>query len=255
MTERLSEKYKMFNEVINISSASSGLSNAYSMAEGGGITFIVGAGTVAAAATATTPTITVRQSGDRSLATSATVAGLSTTLGPTVANTVTAVKSVLVSISSAATDGETLVLNGFTLTANGTASTVSTALAFGSTLGATAAGGLDARINSLASVINNSTLNRWFTATTQSTVAARIVVNDTANTSINLVSTGTIYTLTVEKQQVVINVKSEDLNSTSAYVGIGISTAATALNCAVAAITGEVRYKPPVVIGNHIKST
>lgn len=257
MSARLGEENKINCEVVSITSAASALSDAYSFDDCERITFIVGAGTVAGAATAITPTLQVRQSGDIGLSTSTTIGGATARLGPTTANQFSGIKTALITITTAATGAETIILNGHTLTLNaGTNSTVTTALTFGSTLGATAAEGLETRMNGLSSVINNSTLSRWFTATTVSTAAVRITTNDTAATSLNAVTTGTIFTLTAERLQSIIEVKAEDLNSTSKYVGIGITTAATAVTYGVTVIKSGLRTMPPVHPAQvHKKST
>lgn len=243
---RLGEDAQIFHEQISISSAATGNTLGYSMENCSKISFICGLGTVSATSVNVSPTFTVRQSGDVGLSTSTTIGGATAVCGPTTANQITNARSVLISVTTAATGGETLTINGYTLTQNlGTVSTIATAMLFGSTVGATAAGGLDGHMNTLSSVINNSTLSRWMTASTPSTLAVRLVAKDTASTGISVASTGTVYTIISEKSHSQIDVLAEDLNSTSKYVGLHISTVATAVTCGITVIKHGLRNSPP----------
>ncbi|MCG8430861.1 MAG: hypothetical protein MJA29_06795 [Candidatus Omnitrophica bacterium] len=245
MTERLGEKTQIFHEQISISSAATGLTNGYSMHDCTKISFICGVGSMAAAATAITPTFTVRQSADSLLSTSAAVSGATAICGPTTANAITNSRSLTITITTSATDTETLTINGKTVSAGTTGgSTVSTNIAFGSSVGATASGGLDGRVNSLSSVINASTLSYFMTAATISTAAIRLTPKDTASTGVSVQSTGTAYTVTSEKSHSQIDVLAEDLNSTSQYVGLHISTVATSVTCGITVIKEGLRNRP-----------
>ncbi|MCP3680258.1 MAG: hypothetical protein GY782_08435 [Gammaproteobacteria bacterium] len=258
MSMRIQEGNKVFNEVVTISSAAGATSLPYSMSDCDEITFVVGIGTAACAATAITPTLNVIQSGDIGLSTNTTVAGATGTIGPTTANEITNAKSVLITISSAATDGETVTINGTTWTAStaGVSTAAATALTFGSSVGATAAGGLDGRVNSLASAINAYNLLSGLTAATVSTVALRVTADDTASTDVNIQTTGTIYALTAEKMQSIISVKAGDIASTSKYVALQISSATTTVQAAIGVIKSGVRHKPPFQVAQtNVKST
>src|SRR3990167_3023975 len=242
--KRLGEDAQIFHEQISISSAATGMTLGYSMEDCESISFICGLGTVAAAA-ATSPTFTVRQSGDIGLSTSTTEGGATAIGGVSTANQVTNARSVLITLSSASTDTNTITLNGYTLTQTTVGSaTVATALTFGATAGSTDAAGLNSMGNSLSSVINNSTLSYWMTASTPSTATVRLVAKDTASTGITVASTGG-HTITLEKSHSQIDVLASDLNSTSKYVGVHISTVATALTCGVTVIKRGLRYSPP----------
>lgn len=259
MSSRIGEKHKIFNEVGSISSASGFTSLGYSMDDCKQITFVVGMGSVAADTTGIAPTVTVRQGGDAGLSTSTTIGGATATFGPTVVNTLTNVKSALITMTTVSTLTNVVTLNGLTLTYSTTpTSTASTNLQFGSTIGATAAGGIDGTVNSLASVINNATAGEFagLTATTESTAALRITANDTASTDVNVASTAASgFGITSEKAQAIIEIRADDLDSTSKYVACAISTGATAVNMSITVIKDGERKLPPSQIGQHIKST
>lgn len=260
MSERLGETRQIFHEQISISSAATGLTNAYSFEDCDQITFVCGLGTASAAVTGLAPTFTVRQSGDLSLSTSTTVGGATAVCGPTTANQVTNARSILITFGTAATGAQTVTLNGYTMTyTTATASfgsTIATALFFGSTVGSTAAEGQELAGNSFSSVVNNSTLSYWMTASTPSTATVRLVPKDTASTGITAASTVfTAYGITSEKSHSVIDVRAADLNSTSKYVGIHISTVATAVTCGVTVIKSGLRHAPPYLSAQAYKKS
>src|SRR3990172_7723597 len=114
--KRLGEDAQIFHEQISISSAATGMTLGYSMEDCSKISFICGLGTVAAAATAISPTFTVRQSGDVGLSTSTTVGGATAICGPTTANQITNARSILITFGTAATGAEVLTINGKSLT-------------------------------------------------------------------------------------------------------------------------------------------
>jgi hypothetical protein len=256
MSNRVGEEYKLSNEVISISSATTGLSCGYSMDDCNEVTFVVGMGTALSAATAITPTITVRQSGDSLLSTNATIGGLTATLGPTTAEVLNNVKKALITMTTAATGAQTVTVNGVVWTFSTAPET--TSLTFGSAAGSTNAEGLEQSMNTLSSGINASTVAalQGLTATTGSTANVSIRVNDTASTSLSLTGVAGAYGLTSEKSQVIFSVLESDLNSTSKFVGIQIGTAVTAVTLAVCAIQKGMRYKEPFqVAGSNLKST
>jgi hypothetical protein len=261
MSHRPAEWQKIFNEVVTITSAAGATSLRYDMGEAYKITFAVGGGT-AAASTALAPTISVRQAVDEPAATSTTIASATGTLfNPATANQVQRAKSALITMTTAATLAETIVINAnntsYTLTYSTAPSTVATALTFGSTIGATAAGGLDGTVNSLSSIINASTLGAFITAATISTLAIRLTIDDTAiNTSgVNILTTGANFAPSYEKYQSIIEVLSEDMNATSKYAYCVISSAATTVQCAITVIKEGMRYMEPSQVGQHVKST
>lgn len=253
---QLSKKYRIFNEVGVISSANQFDTLGYSMADCDAITFICGYGTAAAVSTAIVSNVTLRQGADRGLSTSTTIGGATATLGPTTANSVANVKSAIITMGTASTLTNTIVINGLTFTYATVAS--ATALNFGSGEGSTVAAGIDNSVNSLSSIINASTRAalQGLTATTISTAAIRIVVDDTASTSLAIASTAdTQFAITQEKQQAIVRVKAEDLNSTSAYVLCRLSTCATSVPVSVTVVKEYTRHLPPFVIGQDIEAT
>ena len=249
MTIRLGEDHSIFHEQITVSSASSGLTLGYSMENCDQISFICGLGTAAAAATAITPTFTVRQGGDLALSTSTTVGGATAVCGPTTVEQVNNARSVLITFGTAATGAQTVTLNGHVLTyTTSTASfgsTIATALFFGSTVGSTAAEGQELAGNSFSSVVNNSTLIYWMTAATISTAVVRLTAKDTASTGITVLGVVAAYSPTIEKAHSQIDILASDLNSTSKYVALGISTATTSVTCGITVIKSGLRYSPP----------
>lgn len=254
--ERLSQKNKVFNEVGLISSASSFNTLGYSMEDCDAITFICGYGTASGAATAIVSNVTVRQGADRGLSTSTTVGGATATLGPTTALTVSGVKSAVITMGTASTLTNTLVINGLTFTYTTVGS--ATALNFGSGEGSTVADGIANSMNSLSSIINASTNAALLglTATTISTAAIRIVVDDTASTSLSITSTADAnFAIVQEKQTAVVRVLASDLNSTSKYVQCRLSSCATSVPVSVTVIKENVRYAPPFTIHQDVQST
>lgn len=254
--EGLSKKYRIFNEVGLISSASTFKTLGYTMEDCDAITFICGYGTASAAATAIASNITVRQGADKGLSTSTTIGGATATLGPTTALTVTNVKSAVITMGTASTLTNTLIINGETLTYS-TVPAVAT-LNFGSTLGSTVAGGIDGSVNTLSSIINASTVAalQGLTASTISTAAIRIVVDDTASTNLSITSTADAnFAIVQEKQQAIIRVTAADLNSTSKYVACILSTCATSVPVSVTVVKEYIRFQPPFVIGVDNQAT
>ena len=252
---RLGENSQIFSEVMTVTSAAGATSLGYSMEDCDKITFVCGLGTIAAS-TAGAPVMTARQSADAGLSTSTTIGGATAAVGISTANQLTNVRSALITISSASTDGNTLVLNGYTLTQSTVGSaTIATAMTFGATAGTTDAAGLASISNSLSSVINNSTLSYFMTASTPSTATVRLTAKDTASTGITLVSTG-VHTVTLEKAHSIVEILAQDLNSTSKYVGVALSTAMTSAAVSVTVIKQGLRNSPPYQSAQaHKKST
>lgn len=262
MSHRPSEEQKIFNEIVTISSAAGANSRRYSMSDCYKITFCVGMGT-AAASTTIRPTVTARQAVDEAAATSTTIAGATAQLGASTANQINNAAAGLITFTTASTLTETVAItvggSTYTLTEVGQStlvSTVATALAFGSSVGSTNAGGLDALANSLSSVINASTLSKWITAATASTASVRITVNDTGgSTGFNALTTGTNIAPSYEKSMAIIEVLAEDLNATSQYAYVALSSAATAVQMGITVIKSGMRQQPPAQVGPVTLST
>ena len=257
MTQRTGEGTQIFTEMFTLTSAAGATSMAYSMENCDKITFVCGLGTAAAEATAITPVFTAVQSADNLLSTNAAITGATAVVGPTTANQLSNARSVLITLGTAATGAQTLVINGKTLTfSTAGGATVATAMTFGSTEGSTVAEGLTKASSSLAAVINASTLSYFMTASTPSTASVRLHAKDTASTGIAAATTAAAaYSLTSEKAHSLIEILAEDLNSTSKYVGISISTVATSVPVTITVIKSGLRYGPYQSAQVHTKST
>jgi len=252
MSGRIGEDNRIKIDILAPTSAASKTSKYIDMCVCERVCFAVGMGAVGANNSITAKLV---QSGDKLGTTSADVTGASTILGSTAANTVTKAKSVLITISSAATDAETLVINGSTFTcstAGGNATAYARALVFGSTAGTTAAGGIDAIAHSLAAVINTNLTN--LTAATASTATVQINVNDGVSTFIN-VTGGATLSPSYLQAMALIEINAEQLNSTSRYCAVTLTTAATALTMGVCAIGSGLRQGPGTLVGPYHKTT
>jgi hypothetical protein len=160
-------------------------------------------------------------------------------------------------MTTAATLTNSIVLNGVTLTYSTTPnSTNATALQFGSTIGATAAGGLDGTMGSLATVINAATAFAGkLTATTVTTAACLISVDSTdMSTDVNVASTGVQFAPTVNRQMVMIDIDVDELNSTSEYVFFTASSCDTAVALSGSIAKNGIRFKPPKIVGQYVKT-
>ena len=82
-------------------------------------------------------------------------------------------------------------------------------------------------------------------ATTASTSAVRLTAKDTASTGITIGVGSIAHTVTSEKSHSIIEIRAADLNSTSKYVGLGISTATTSVACGITVIKSGLRNSPP----------
>ena len=182
-------------------------------------------------------------------------------LGPSTAFQVQSAKTLTVTVTTATTLTETIVINGNTLTFVGEStlvSTIGTALAFGSSVGATNAEGLETFMNSLASVINAASILDGITATTNTTAALILSLDDTATfaSGITALTTGANITPAYEKSQSIIEVNAGDLDSTSQYVGLQISSADTSVQVGICVIKDGMRYQEPIQVARtYIKST
>lgn len=257
MTHRTGEVTQIFTELFTLTSAAGATSMGYSMENCDKITFVCGLGTAMAGATAITPTFTAIQSYDIGLSTNAAISGATAVVGPTTASQLRNARRVLITFGTAATGAQVLTINGKTLTFSTVGSaTVSTAMTFGSTEGSTVADGLQKAANSLSSVINNSTLGYFMTASTPTTATVRLTAKDTASTGIDILTPATAaYDLTSEQAHSMIEILAEDLNSTSRYVGVSISTVATSVPVAVTVIKSGLRFGPYQSAQAYKKST
>jgi len=254
---RLGEFKDIFLEPLSISSAAGTTSLVYDVSDATQFTVIVGGGTALAGTTANNPAITVRQSGDSAGATSTTITGATGSLGISTALQVPNAKTALITMTTAATLTNSLVINGVTLTySTAPQSTAASSYTFGSSLGATAEGGLEGTMASLATVINASTaLGEKLIASTVTTAACQIMVRSSnKSTDVNVAATGVQFTPTIIRQQSIIEVPVDRLNSTSQYVFFTVSSASTAIALGGSLIKSGIRYKPPHQVGQYVKT-
>ncbi len=211
------------------------------------ITFLLGMGTAIGGIDST---ITVRQAANVTACQSTLgglVTGATAVLGSTAANRIVNAVEAIISVTTATTS-ETVSINGVNFTYSTVNGAATATTGFGSTIGATVAGGLEAMMNSLSSKINNSTFaaHAGITASTPSTLAVVLTVDDTASTVVNCTSTAASpVTCAYVSQLAQISIPVDMLNSTSRYVCIEFSTAATSVLMGVATIKDHVYWNPP----------
>ncbi len=233
MSARISERIKIDVDVYASSSAAQ-TSKFFDMSEVESAAFVVALGPIAANSQYA---ISLLQSGDKLGATNATVTNCNVVAGSTAATLVTGARSILITASSASTDGNTIQINGTTFTQS-TANSA-TALQFGSTAGSTSAAGLDDIVKAIVARVNSYMPN--LIASTVSTSQVRIQVRDNANTSINCTCSAN-HTPSYESVYSVLEVRGEEMNSTSRYLGVQISTGQTAVAKSITVIRGGNRY-------------
>lgn len=217
-------------------------------------------------------TITVLQSGDKNMATNAglSTATLNVNIGTTAANRVDRVQSAYINFSTVDTDNATatIQINGITLTklttfaANGT--NFNSTGGFGSSVSSTVAEGLELSGAGLANLINstfgssvyNGGLGSVFRAVTISTQTVRVDCIDTMQltSGLTIVTTGNGFRPHIGQQQVKLEFKTDELNSTSKFVALSISSVATSLQMSITCIKSGVRYQPKF-FGNSKIST
>lgn len=204
--------------------------------------FVVSMGTAAAGLQSA---ITVLESSVTTAAGSA-IAGATAVIGSTSSTRLDRVKQAIITISSASTDNNLIRINGTTYTQS-TANTA-TSLQFGSTAGTTSAAGLDDISHALSSRINAN--QAYITATTISTLAVRISLDDTASTfSLDVNADSANHTFISELAWASIEIKASDLATTSKYVALNLGTVATAIRANVTVLRYNNRYDPAPVRG------
>lgn len=256
---RIGEKTKIYSEVLTVTSAVGATSMTYSMSDCSQIAFIVGISTLVGA-TATSPTLTVVQSADKLLSTSAAVASCTGTLGIATAEQLTGCRQGVVTLGATnLTTAASITINGERLMFSSDATEISdNATVWGSSINTASAEGRTHASSNLAELINNSTLAalKGISASTPSTDSVRITLDDTNTTSTGMSLVATASTglpLTLEKKQSIIEVKADDLAATSQYVGLQISTGDTSIEYAVTVVKSGLRFSGPQQ-GQHVKS-
>lgn len=243
--DRLGENLKIDAEAFAMTSAVGATSQFYSMAGYDKALVVVSHATIGAGLQ---PVVTINQAADATSA-GAAITGSSVVLGST-ANSVANARVAFITISSATTDGNTLVINNSTFTVSTAVS--ATAKTFGATAGATAAAGVDPIVTSLTSLINTYCTN--LRATTASTAVVRVEVKDGADTSIDITSTGANLTPSYGQAMSMIEIRPSALNSTSGGFRVKISTMATALTVGLTVIRSGA-YKPASLTGPYLVAT
>lgn len=255
----LSERFRLDSEAFSITTSAGATSKRVSMEDYDKCCFIVAMGTAAANSNFT---IVVNQSSDSTGA--GTTASGALTMGSTSATRVDNARSAVITISSATTD-EVVTLGGltYTYTTSTALFTVSsgsgTTRYFGSTLGASVAEGLASAMHSLATGINNSSHGvPGITATTNTTAAVLLTLDDTAATAgvavINLTATGAGLTVSYDSAEAIIEVQAADLTSGQKYVSLTASTSTASMVIAITSIR-DGRHIPAIVQGQLTKTT
>lgn len=242
----IGEHLRIDSETFNLTSAAAATSKPVSLEDYNKLCFVVGMGTAAANLN---PAITVQQSSD---STGARTTVASTTIGSTSATRVDNARSAVVTMGTAATLTQRVVVNGTTFTF--TTSMTATSGEFGSTVGATAAEGLASAMHSLATLINGTNGISGITATTQTTAAVLLEVDDTAATSLNLSATGGGFTVAYDSAQAIVEIDASDLSTGQKYVSLKVSTVATSVDIAISSVRSG-RHKPAIVQGTYKKSS
>ena len=246
---RISENYGFLPHALTISSASTSFTIPINVEGADSVMFLLGMGT---AAGGVNTTVHIRQGGTPEVAASTnstTVPGATAiVLGSTAANLVSNALRGLITVTTAATAAQTVTVNTISFTHSSLGGETTNSTLFGSTLGATVAGGLEAIMNSLSSKINASTVGalQGLTAATVSTANVSVRLNDTASTDVNLLtSAASPFSAAYEAQQTIVEIPVDMLNSTSKYLSAMFCSAATSVLVGSVAIKGGVTHNPP----------
>ena len=153
MKHNIGDYYRVDTDFLSITSAAGATGKMLDMRDYDRALFIFSVGTF----TLNVATAYIVQSADEKGSTQAAISGATAAFGNATAQQFSKLNKLLITVSSAATDGETVVINGVTLT-NSTAgaTTTASAMGFGSSDGATGTGGSTAIANSLASRLNST---------------------------------------------------------------------------------------------------
>lgn len=236
--ERIGEKYQVDCEVLSVTSGVGATSQFYSMENCSRALIVV---SMATAAGNLQPIVSISQ-GAAATSTPAAITASSALLGSSNINRVDRGRQAIITITTATTDGETLIINGTTFTVSTAAA--ATALTYGATAGSTAAAGAATICASLSSLINTYCTN--LLATTVTTATVRVKVKDNASTYLTIVSTGANQRPSYEMQQTMIEVLPSALDSTSRGIFVNVSTIATAVLVSMTIIRDSAFLPAPV---------
>lgn len=247
----LSEIYKVDIDVLGVTSAAGATSKWYDMEGYDRAMFVIAAGTF----TLSAATVQIYQSADVSGATNAVISGATLAMGNTTAAQFDHLSKFVITCASAATDNDAIGINGVTLT-NSTAgaTTASSLLGFGSSDGATGAGGTTAIANSLASKLNSSGvgLSSILIAATQNSTEVLVQLRDGAGTYLSATGHAN-FPITAQNQLGVLEIHADELASTGRYISARITTATTGQKFTITCIRSG-RYNP-FVQGKSRKSS
>jgi hypothetical protein len=229
------------------------------------VSIILGLGSTAGFAGGVQPVLSILQAENTPFSTSAGVAtaAINLTMGSTASGNVVRAQSALVTMTTVNTGnvGETLVVNGVTLTVGTTAvmeaastNYIATSLTFGSSLLSTVAEGLELQGNGLAAMLNstagssvfpNGGFGSVFRATTLTTAIVKIDVINDQELSSGLTITGSSgLAASYRAQTGKIEFPVAMLNSTSKYIRPSVSTISSAIAVSLTVIKEGMRYKP-----------
>ncbi len=244
---RLQEALGFTGSIITVTSNTTNYSRPMNVEGVDDVLFVLGMGTAIGGINSS---ILIRQAANVTACEStngALVTGATAVLGSTAANRIVSAVEAIISVTTATT-AETISINGVNFTYSTLNGAATATTGFGSTIGATVAGGLEAMMNSLSSKINNSTFaaHAGITASTPSTLAVVLTVDDTASTTVNCTSTAASpISAAYLSQMAQISIPVDMLNATSLYVCAEFSTAATSVLMGVATIKNKTYWNPP----------
>lgn len=252
-TERFIESHKIHVSTYSLTSVGTTMTS-FNTNDCSEVSVIVGCGTVVAGVQST---VTIDQGNEKTLATAAGLssATLFVLIGSSSTGRVERASDILLTLTSST--ATVLIVNGITLTqtsATASFATTNTTGGFGSTVGTTLdtgqqllADSLIARLNSTygSSIIGPGGLGSIMRATsgTTATVAIRALDGENLSSGITVLSNSTLISPAYVAQQVALSFKTDELNSTSNFFKVNISTASSvARACNVTVIKSGLRY-------------
>ncbi len=253
--KRLNESMVIDSDVFAVTSGTTLYSQAINMEGVDQAVFVVSMSTAPAGVAVP---ITIQQASAATMAQSSLAGALTpactTQLGSTVANYVYKAAKARISISTASTDGQTVIINDRTYTVS--TANAATALQFGATAGASAAGGDSSMVTALQNLINSTVSsiglpNLTAAITSAASTALELWVNDTASTSITITTTGGGITPSYVNANCKISVRGEALNSTSKNLCAVLGSAATAVRCGLTILRTPTDWREHGITKNH----
>jgi len=247
MSARTSEKYEV--SALTFSTTTAAKYGPAVKADSQTVTFIISMGPAGISAGAAIQAVQADTGAAAESASAANIAGATATIGSTVANYIGKASRARITLTTALTT-ESFVLNGATFLATLSTAPAATAYTFGNTtLTNTAATGLALTCANLASAINTMCPKLTVTNTSQ---YVDIYVDDTASTTINILSTGGVMLVpSYLAAHTILDVQTAGLDSTSEYVGCLISTGATGAAFSITVLK-DAGVKPARALGQIV---